>query len=149
MINRLIDKVGRKLLGNSMWLFIDKIVRLLVGLFIGVLVARYLGPDQVGLWNYCLAIFTFFILFSSLGLDYVTPREFVNNKQEQEKILNTTLFLKFTGATLGILFSTLFMGFFKGFDSHLIPLIFILTTGYLFQSFDVIDYYYQSRLEQK
>ena len=149
MLSRIIDKIGRRLLGNSMWLFIDKIVRLLVGLFIGVLVARYLGPEKVGLWNYCLAIFTFFIIFPSLGLEYVTPREFVNNKAQAEKILSTSVVLKFTGATIGIVFSILFMGIIKGFDSHLIPFIFLLTSGYLFQSFDVIDYYYQSKLEQK
>jgi O-antigen/teichoic acid export membrane protein len=149
MINRLIDKIGRKLLGNSMWLFIDKLTRLIVGLFIGVLVARYLGPERMGIWNYCIAIFTFFIIFPSLGLEYISPREFVNRKTEAENLLNTVLKLKFIGATFGILFSILFMGLFKGFSSYLIPLIFILTSGYLFQSFDVIDFYYQSKLEQK
>lgn len=149
MINRLIDKVGRKLLGNSLWLFIDKVVRLLVGLFIGVLVARYLGPERMGIWNYCLAIFTFFIIFPSLGLEYVSPREFVNREGETEKLLNTVLKIKFVGATFGVVFAVLFMGFFKGFSNDLIPLIFILTSGYLFQSVDVIDYYYQARLEQK
>ena len=61
MINRLIDKIGRKLLGNSMWLFIDKLVRLIVGLFIGVLVARYLVPERMGIWNDCIALFTFLL----------------------------------------------------------------------------------------
>ncbi|MBL4707514.1 MAG: flippase [Flavobacteriales bacterium] len=149
MIKRLIDKIGRKLLGNSMWLFIDKLVRLFVGLFVGVLVARYLGPEKMGIWNYCIAIFTFFIVFPSLGLEYIGPREFVNRSGEEEKLLNTSIVLKFIGATLGIVFAVLFMGFFKGFSSYLIPLIFILTSGYLFQSLDVIDYYYQSKLEQK
>ena len=126
MINRLIDKIGRKLLGNSMWLFIDKLLRLIVGLFIGVLVARYLGPERMGIWNYCIAIFTFFIIFPSLGLEYISPREFVNRKTEAENLLNTVLKLKFIGATFGILFSVLFMGLLKGFSSYLIPLIFIL-----------------------
>jgi len=149
VINRLIDKIGRSLLGNSMWLFIDKLVRLIVGLFVGVLVARYLGPENMGIWNYCIAIFTFFVIFPSLGLEHISPREFVNRKGEEEKLLNTAVKLKFIGATFGIVLSVLFMGFFKGFSSYLIPLVFILTSGYLFQSFDIIDFYYQSRLEQK
>lgn len=149
MINQLIDKVGRKLVGNSLWLFIEKVLRLVVGLFIGVLVARYLGPEQMGLWNYCLAIFTFFIIFPSLGLEYVGPREFVNRLGEAEKLLNTAVRLKLIGATTGIVLSVLLMGLFKGFSSDILPYILILTTGYLFQAFDVIDHYYQSRLEQK
>ena len=149
MLNRLIDKIGRKLLGNSMWLFIDKIVRLCVGLLIGVLVARYLGPEQMGIWSYCIAIFTFFIIFPTLGLEYIAPREFVADKGREEQILNTTILLKFIGATVGIVLSVVFIGLYKGFNSPLVAFILILTTGYLFQSFDAIDYYYQSRLEQK
>ena len=91
MLKRIIDKIGRKLLGNSLWLLIDKIVRLIVGLFIGVMVARYLGPERMGIWNYCLAIFTFFIILPSLGLEYICPREFVNRKEEKQKLLNTAI----------------------------------------------------------
>jgi O-antigen/teichoic acid export membrane protein len=148
-IIRLIEKIGKRLLTNSMWLIIDRIIRLIIGLFIGVLVARYLGPERLGIWNYCIAIFTFFIIFPSLGLEYIVPRELIKRKSEEAAIVNTSIVLKFLGATIGIVCSVVFMGIFKGFDSYLIPLIFILTSGYLFQSFDIIDFYYQSKLEQK
>lgn len=32
---------------NTSWLFAEKILRMVVGLFVGVWVARYLGPEQV------------------------------------------------------------------------------------------------------
>ena len=35
-------------LGNSSWLVADKIIRLGVGLLVGVWVARYLGPEIPG-----------------------------------------------------------------------------------------------------
>jgi PST family polysaccharide transporter len=149
MINRLIDKIGRALLGNSLWLLVDKGLRLVVGLVVGVMVARYLGPERMGVWNYCIAIFTFFILFPSLGLEYVSPREFVNQKGSEDRLLTTAVGLKFIGATVGIILASLFMGLLKGFDSQLVLFVFILTTGYIFQSFDAIDYYYQSKLQQK
>ena len=149
MINRLIDKIGRALLGNSLWLLVDKGLRLVVGLVVGVMVARCLGPERMGVWNYCIAIFTFFILFPSLGLEYVSPREFVNQKRSEDRLLTTAVGLKFIGATVGIVLASLFMGVLKGFDSNLVLFVFILTTGYIFQSFDAIDYYYQSKLQQK
>ena len=32
---------------NTSWLFAEKILLMVVGLFVGVWVARYLGPEQV------------------------------------------------------------------------------------------------------
>lgn len=36
---------------NTSWLFGEKILRMTVGLFVGVWVARYLGPEQFGLFR--------------------------------------------------------------------------------------------------
>ena len=35
---------------NTSWLFFEKILRMFVGLFIGIWVARYLGPERFGLF---------------------------------------------------------------------------------------------------
>ena len=45
----------QKILANTGWLFIDKIIRMGVGLLVGVWIARYLGPAQFGLYNYAVA----------------------------------------------------------------------------------------------
>jgi PST family polysaccharide transporter len=37
-----------KIINNIGWLFFDKILRMGVGLFVGVWVARYLGPENFG-----------------------------------------------------------------------------------------------------
>lgn len=149
MVHRLIEKIGKDLLVNSSWLLIDKVVRLCIGLVVGVLVARYLGPEKIGLWNYGLAIFTFFSVFSSLGLESVAPRELVQRKQEQLEIVWGVWFLKGMGAILGICFSTLFVFLFKGGDTALLVIVFVLTLGYLFQSLDVVEYLMQAKLTQK
>jgi hypothetical protein len=50
-ISRELDKIGpnlRKIMGNMGWLFVDRFVRMGMGLFVGVWVARYLGPVQFG-----------------------------------------------------------------------------------------------------
>jgi PST family polysaccharide transporter len=53
------------ILSNSGWLFTDKILRLGVGLFVGVWIARYLGPEQYGLWNFATAFTALFGAFAS------------------------------------------------------------------------------------
>ncbi len=57
-LSRELDKIGpglRKIIGNMGWLFVDRFVRMGMGLFVGVWVARYLGPDQFGSLNFALA----------------------------------------------------------------------------------------------
>ncbi|MGY6561890.1 MAG: flippase [Luteibaculaceae bacterium] len=150
MFTRLIDKIGRQLLGNSFWLLVDKVARLFFGLVVGVLVARYLGPANLGLWNYGLAIFTFFTVFPSLGLEYTTARELVKaDTESQGKIISTVLFLKFLGAIVGITIAVSAIYVLKGSTDILFPIVFILTLGFLFMTFDAFDYYFQSKLIQK
>ena len=45
---------------NIGWLFIDRFLRMGVGLLVGVWVARYLGPAQFGMLNYALAFVALF-----------------------------------------------------------------------------------------
>ena len=42
-------------IGNTGWLMFEKILRMAVGLFVNVWIARYLGPDEFGLLSYALA----------------------------------------------------------------------------------------------
>jgi O-antigen/teichoic acid export membrane protein len=46
----------QNILGNVGWLFGDKVLRMGMGLLVGVWVVRYLGPEQFGLVNYVMAI---------------------------------------------------------------------------------------------
>ncbi|MFM6077488.1 MAG: flippase, partial [Dolichospermum sp.] len=48
------DKL-REIIANTGWLFADRILRMGVGLFVGVWVARYLGVQQFGVFNYATA----------------------------------------------------------------------------------------------
>ncbi len=56
---------------NTWWLIADKILRMGVGLFVGVWIARYLGPEQFGLWNYAIAFAALFSALATLGLDSI------------------------------------------------------------------------------
>jgi len=58
-----------KYLKNTSWLFFEKILRMIVGLFVGIWVARYLGPEQFGLFSYAASFVGLFTAFATLGLD--------------------------------------------------------------------------------
>ena len=52
-----LDKISpglRRILGNVSWLMVDRVVRMGMGLFVGVWTARFLGPAQFGSLNLSL-----------------------------------------------------------------------------------------------
>src|ERR1051325_10626811 len=87
----------RKIVGNTGWLLADRILRLGVGLFVGVWVARYLGPEQFGLYNYALAFAGLFGAFATLGLDSIVVRDIVSNPANKNEVLGTAFVLKLIG----------------------------------------------------
>jgi len=41
----------RRYLFNTSWMFGEQALRILAGLFVGIYVARYLGPEQFGVYS--------------------------------------------------------------------------------------------------
>jgi len=137
-----------KLLKNISWLFFDKIIRILGGLFVGIWVARYLGPSDFGLLNYSLAYTGLFILFVNLGLDQIVIREIVKKSKLTYYILGTAFWLKVMGSVVAIISIYISLQFVE-MDSITKIIILILSMGFIVQSVDVIDYFYQSQILSK
>jgi len=69
----------QKIVGNTGWLFADKLFRMGMALVVGVWVARYLGPGQFGLLNFSGAFITLFSAVALLGLESIVVRDMVRN----------------------------------------------------------------------
>lgn len=139
----------QSILGNISWLSIDRLVRMGVGLAVGVWVARYLGPKQLGLLNFAAAFVSLFSPFAMLGLDSIAVRELVRAPGDKEAILGTSFVLKIAGSICaGVLSLVIIMVTRPGEQlTHL--LVAISVGGTLFQALDVIDFWFQSRLQAK
>ncbi|MBD1943455.1 oligosaccharide flippase family protein, partial [Coleofasciculus sp. FACHB-712] len=55
LVNQKLSPGLRKVFSNIAWLFADKILQMGLSLIVGIWVARYLGPEQFGLFNYAIA----------------------------------------------------------------------------------------------
>jgi len=53
---------------NISWFFAEKILRMVVGHFVGIWVARYLGPEKFGLLSYDQSFVGLFSAIATLGL---------------------------------------------------------------------------------
>ena len=128
---------------NISWLFVEKLFRLGLGLLVGIWVARYLGPSQFGLFNYVISFVSLFAAFAAFGLDGIVIRELVRDASKIDKLLGTAFGIKILGAmaVLGMLFVAVD---FTSNDRFTNILVFIVAGSIFFQSFNVIDAYFQS-----
>jgi len=138
----------QKYFRNTGWLFGEKILRMFAGLFVGVWVARYLGPEQFGLFNYAISFAGLFTVISSFGLDTILVRELVKHKEKRDPLLGTVFVLKIIGALTSLIILALAV-FFTGNTSFENILIFIVASAVIFQSFNVVDLYFQSKVLSK
>ena len=75
-------------------MFAEKILRMIVGLFVGVWVARYLGPANFGLFSYVQSFVGLFSVIATLGLDDIVVRELVKDNSRSNELLGTAFGLK-------------------------------------------------------
>ena len=130
---------------NTSWLFGEKILRMVVGLFVGIWVARYLGPEQFGLLSYAQSFAALFTAIVTLGLDEIVVRELVKDEGRRDELIGTAFWLKLMGAGAVLVILALAVSFTSN-DSFTNLLVFIIASATIFQSFNVIDLYFQSKV---
>jgi len=78
---------------NTSWLLVEKLLRIFVGLFVGVWIARYLGPENFGILSYSQSFVAIFSVIATLGLDNIVVRDLLNEKKKINIILGTSFWL--------------------------------------------------------
>jgi len=139
----------QKVIGNTGWLLSDRILRMSVGLFVNVWVARYLGPAQFGLLNYVIAFAALFSSLASLGLDGIVVREIVREPDRREEILGSAIIMKMAGGIASLLVTITAITLLRQGDPQVRLLVGIVAAGAIFQSFDAIDFWFQSQLQSR
>ena len=137
------------IIANTGWLFADKVLRMGVGLFVGVWIARYLGPVQFGLWNFALAFTALFGAFATLGLDSIVIREMVRNPERQNELLGSAFVLKLMGGAITLLIALFAISLVRSDETLTLWLVGLSAAGFIFQSVNVIDFYFQSKVQSR
>jgi O-antigen/teichoic acid export membrane protein len=137
-----------KYLKNTSWLLGEKILRMTLGLFVGIWVARYLGPEQFGLFSYAQSFVALFAAIATLGLDGIVVRELIESENKRNQLLGTAFILKLTGAFFVLVLLGLSV-FLQSNDYQTSMIIFVVASATIFQSFNVIDFYFQSKVLSK
>ncbi|MEX1239958.1 MAG: flippase [Cyclobacteriaceae bacterium] len=138
----------RKYFENAFWLIFEKCFSLLVGLVVGIYVARYLQPEAFGLLNYGIGFVAIFSAFSTLGLEQILVRELARGKTDKDDLLGTGFILKVSGSLLLFVLMLIIL-FFLDQGPFTNMLIMIVAAAEIFRGFEVINYFFQSQVQSK
>jgi len=137
-----------KYFANTSWLLGERVLRMVVSLFVGIYVARYLGPERFGLLSYSLSFVWLFSALLDLGNREIIVRELLKHPEQRDLILGSAISLRLGGAVL--LGSGVAVGLhFVENDQQTLFMIGIIAVGIMFQSWDLVDYYFQSQVQSK
>lgn len=139
----------QKVVSNTVWQFGDNLVRMAVGLLVGIWIARYLGPEQFGLFSYALAFVALFSALSSLGLDDIIVRDVVRDPSAKDEILGSAFLLKLTGGALSFGVATVVIFAVRPGDTLSHWLVGIVAAGAVFQALNVVEYWFHSQVQAR
>ena len=139
----------KSIVTNIGWLFIDRILRMGVGLIVGVWVARYLGVEQFGIFNYSIAFVGLFSTISSLGIPYIVVRTITHEPENINQILGTAFWIQILGGIATLSLSVISFFVLRYNDALGISMVAILASVGIFQAFDTIDLWFQSQVKSK
>lgn len=137
-----------KYLSNTMWLLGERTLRIIETLVVGIWLARYLGPEDFGLFSYAQAFVFLFTVFAALGLDTIVVRELIKHKKNRDIIIASSFWMKFIAAFIVFTLMAVYVNFWST-EEQVNALIFILASATIFKSFNVIDFYFQSQVLSK
>jgi PST family polysaccharide transporter len=140
----------RRILSNTSWLIVDNVIKLLAGLIVGAMVARYLGPTRYGLFNYALAYIVIFASIVGLGLRDIVIRDIVQSPKDKYPLLGTSFILQFV-TSLIIVGSLISIASFIRLESTVVRYLIGIISGILvFQTVsNTFDYWFKSQVQSK
>jgi len=138
-----------KVVDNIGWLTLDKVLRMGVGLLVGVLVARYLGPEQFGQLSFAHALVGMFAAVAGLGLQSIVVRDIVRDPAGVPVTLGTAAVLQLAGGLLAYLLLLATIVYLRPDDALSRTIVAILGATLLLKAGEVAGYWFESQVQSK
>lgn len=138
----------RKYLANTSWLMGERVIRMVVSLFVGIYVIRFLGPERFGILSYVLSFVLLFSPLLHLGHREIIVLDLVKSPEKRDLILGSAILLRLGGSVLLLGGVSVGIQFVEN-DQQTLLMIVIISVGIMFQSWELVDYYFQSQVQSK
>lgn len=133
----------QRALKNANWLLLEKAVSMPLSLAVSFVIARYLGPEQLGEYSYILAIVALVAPLSVMGLSGLVSRELISHPDNEASIMGTVLVGRLVGVflTVVIIASLIFI-----IDFREPRWIVVIAIAQILSFCSVVDYWLQAKL---
>lgn len=84
----------KTIVSNVAWSLGGKVVNMMSALFVGILVARYLGPENYGIMNYVISYVSIFTIIATFGMSNIEIRELSRQKEKKDIIIGTCFIIR-------------------------------------------------------
>jgi PST family polysaccharide transporter len=138
-----------KIFNNAAWLFGDKLLRMGVGLFVSVWVARYLGPEDFGLLSFAVAFVSIFGALSTLGLPGIVVRDVVSDPKGSFETLGSAFVLQIAGGITAFSALLILISVFRPHDRSVVGVVTIIGLTLLLKGSESIKYWFESQVQSK
>ncbi len=134
---------------NAGWQVSDRLLRMGVGVFVSVWIARALGPADFGALGWMQALAGLFLALTSLGLGEIMVRELVRAPDDAPELMGTALAMQLVGGSIGYGLLILTVLLLRPGEGDTLLLALVLGIGLVAQASDVVRYWHDARLESR
>ena len=135
----------RRVVTSIAWLSVEQIIRAVVGVLVGIYVARHLGPRSFGILSFATSFVLLFSALAQLGLRNVVVRDLVARPEQEASVLGAALALRIAGSVLAVTIAIV-AAWLTQEDWTTRLVILIIVAGILFDPFDVAAYWFEAHV---
>ena len=138
-----------KYITNTGWLFVGQILKMILAFVASAAIARHMGPEEFGLYNYVIAAISLIIPFANLGIQNVAKRDMISHPENKNAILGTCFTLNTISGTLLYCILLIYVLFISNNPTGGVALYIYLGSGLALIGFDHIDSWFQAQTRAK
>lgn len=137
----------RKYFKNTGWMFFGQMFNI-ISVVVGIWLARYLGPENFGIFSYVLAFVGLFSFITGFGVNDILTRDLVAHPEKRDKLLGTAFFINLGSGFLVFLIVAITTQFIS--DSRFVKILMIIwSTNFFISAFSVISRYFVATVQSK
>ena len=146
---KIVEFLKKKEIKNAGWIIGERVVQMILSLVIGVLSARYLGPDNYGSLNYTSSFITFISSVATLGMEGVIIKKMIAQPEKEGQFLGGCIILRSISSVLCSVVVVGAVAILDMGDSEKLILISLQSIQLIFQVLNIFDSWFQRYLKSK
>jgi len=133
---------------NTGWMFIARIATFITSFLTTAIIARYLGPENLGKLDYAQSYVAILSVLASLGIDQVLFRDLIANPEKENDLLGTAIISKVFFGSLAFIIAV-GSSFFIAQDSILTVLVAIIAFSFIIGPIGTVGIFFNAQVKAK